>query len=90
MDLPVWELVNEDLCGDVTDESLGRFDMMDATVVVTGANSGIGFETARMLALMGAKRVILGCRSGDKCEMAKVLIDAGECTKAMHARRCGE
>jgi NAD(P)-dependent dehydrogenase (short-subunit alcohol dehydrogenase family) len=38
-------------------------------VVVTGANTGIGFETARMLALKDA-RVILACRSIEKGQAA--------------------
>ena len=37
-------------------------DLNHRVAVVTGANSGIGFETARALAQKGA-RVILGCRS---------------------------
>jgi NAD(P)-dependent dehydrogenase (short-subunit alcohol dehydrogenase family) len=39
------------------------------TAVVTGANTGIGFETARMLALKGAD-VVLACRSPEKSEAA--------------------
>ncbi len=35
------------------------------TVFVTGANTGIGYDTARVLATCGA-RVLLGCRSEDK------------------------
>src|ERR1700742_4133046 len=39
--------------------------MQGKTVVVTGGNSGIGFETAAALASMGA-RVLLTARSADK------------------------
>jgi NAD(P)-dependent dehydrogenase (short-subunit alcohol dehydrogenase family) len=51
-----------------------------ARVVVTGANSGVGFETARLLALGGA-RVTLGCRSAARCQAAADAID-GDCADA--------
>ncbi len=43
------------------------------TAFVTGANSGIGFETARALAQAGAK-VLLGCRDQDRAADAVDLI----------------
>ena len=44
-------------------------DQSGKTAVITGANSGIGFETARMLAERGA-RVILACRNEEKALVA--------------------
>lgn len=37
--------------------------------IVTGANAGVGFETARVLAARGA-RVLLGCRAKERAEEA--------------------
>jgi retinol dehydrogenase 13 len=43
------------------------------TVIITGADSGIGFETASEMAKRGAK-VIMACRNMEKCEKAKEKI----------------
>jgi NAD(P)-dependent dehydrogenase (short-subunit alcohol dehydrogenase family) len=43
----------------------------DQTALVTGANSGVGFEAAAQLAEAGYGRVILACRSLAKAEAAK-------------------
>jgi NAD(P)-dependent dehydrogenase (short-subunit alcohol dehydrogenase family) len=45
-------------------------DLTDRTAVVTGANSGLGFETTRALAAAGAT-VVMACRSRDRAERAR-------------------
>ena len=51
------------------DEVVRGMDLSGRFVVVTGANTGIGFETARSLASAGA-RVLLACRSAEKASDA--------------------
>ena len=51
-------------------------DQKGRTAVVSGANAGIGFEAARMLALKGAD-VVLACRDLEKAHAAKQRILAG-------------
>ena len=50
-------------------------DLAGKVIIVTGANSGIGLESAREFARKGAE-VILACRSMDKAEVALVDIKA--------------
>jgi NAD(P)-dependent dehydrogenase (short-subunit alcohol dehydrogenase family) len=50
-------------------------DQRGRTAVVTGANTGIGFETARLLAEHGAT-VILACRSAERAADAAARITA--------------
>jgi NAD(P)-dependent dehydrogenase (short-subunit alcohol dehydrogenase family) len=51
-------------------------DMSGKTALVTGANSGVGFETTKTLAARGAK-VLLACRSSQKADDAIALIKQG-------------
>lgn len=46
-------------------------DMKGMTVIVTGANSGIGKETAHALAGMGVSKLIMACRNQEKGESAR-------------------
>ena len=50
-------------------------DQSGRVAIVTGANTGIGFETARALALKGAD-VILACRNPQKGEAAVKRLQA--------------
>lgn len=43
-------------------------DLSGKTVVVIGANSGVGFHTAKNLASLKPSRLILSCRTEEKAE----------------------
>lgn len=50
-------------------------DQSGKTFIVTGANTGIGYDAARVLAVRGA-RVLLACRSQEKADEAMAKISA--------------
>jgi retinol dehydrogenase 12 len=45
-------------------------DLTGKTVVIIGANVGLGFEAAKHFASMNPKRLVLGCRSQEKGQAA--------------------
>ena len=47
-----------------------RTDLSGKTVVITGANVGLGLEAAKHFASMNPSRLILACRSREKGEKA--------------------
>lgn len=51
--------------------------------VVTGANAGLGFETAKALALKNAELIML-CRSAEKGQAAKAQIEEASGNKHIH------
>jgi len=52
-------------------------DLSDKTIIVTGGNSGLGYEAVKTFAKNGAK-VIMACRSIEKGESAKKeILDSG-------------
>ena len=50
-------------------------DLSDKIAVVTGANTGIGFHTAKLLAKANLKTVVLACRSKERAQSAKEEIE---------------
>ncbi len=59
-------------------------DLSGKTVVITGGNSGLGFESAKALAHRGAD-VILACRSSERGESARGEILAHVANAKVHA-----
>jgi len=58
------------------EEAVGNISLQGKTIIITGANSGIGKESARVLAKNGA-HVIMACRSMDRGrEALKEIQDA--------------
>lgn len=54
------------------------------TVIITGASSGLGKETAKHIVRLGASKVILGCRNTSKGNTAKLEIEASlKCDKGI-------
>ncbi|KFA46117.1 hypothetical protein S40293_03769 [Stachybotrys chartarum IBT 40293] len=51
-------------------------DFSGKTVIVTGANAGLGLEAARHFARLNAANVILGCRDVEKGNAAKADIES--------------
>ncbi len=77
-----WGFTFEDLYGDGghTDEESAngyRNRLWGQTAIVTGANSGVGYETALALARLGAS-VTMACRNPTRCEAAAKKIRQDE------------
>ncbi|KAK5143753.1 hypothetical protein LTR04_001780 [Oleoguttula sp. CCFEE 6159] len=54
------------------------YDCTGKTIIVTGANVGLGFEAAKHFVRLGAEKVVLGVRSLEKGEAAKKRIEGRE------------
>ena len=52
------------------------YDFSNQTIIITGANTGLGFEAAKHLTRLQASKVILAVRSISKGEAAKASIQA--------------
>jgi retinol dehydrogenase-12 len=51
-------------------EPVVRADLTGKTIVIVGANVGLGFEAAKHFASMNPKKLVLGCRSQEKGQAA--------------------
>jgi NAD(P)-dependent dehydrogenase (short-subunit alcohol dehydrogenase family) len=51
-------------------------DQTGRTILITGANSGLGLRSAEALAKAGA-RVLLGCRNAERAEAARAAVASG-------------
>lgn len=68
--------MNNNITANSTAEEIVKFyntDLTGKVVIVTGSNTGIGLETARVLSSVGAK-VIVPCRTLEKAESAIKII----------------
>ncbi|MFB6189630.1 MAG: oxidoreductase [Halapricum sp.] len=57
------------------------------TVIVTGANSGLGLEATRVFARKGAT-VVMACRSTDRGTEAKRELESDDPDGELHVRKC--
>ncbi|KAK7056347.1 hypothetical protein VNI00_002901 [Paramarasmius palmivorus] len=53
-----------------TQKPVVKVDLTGKVVVVTGANTGLGFEACKHIATMNPRRLIMGCRNRQKGEEA--------------------
>ena len=67
MQLSFFQFVREQL---TTVPPVEHEDLSGKTVVVIGANIGLGFEAAKHFAKMNSERIILGCRNEERGEAA--------------------
>ena len=67
-----------------TSQSVSRVDLSGKVAVVTGANTGLGYEVAKSLASMGAHTVV-ACRSEKKAKEVRRDVEGG----SRGLRACG-
>jgi len=73
MQLSFWAAITS-LWRPIPEVSTFSVDLTGKVVIVTGANVGLGFETAKHLATMNPTKIILACRNAQKGDQAAAVI----------------
>ena len=60
--------------GQLSTPPMPRVDLSGRTILVTGANSGLGLEATKILAQLKCSTIVVACRSLAKCEIAREAI----------------
>ncbi|KIV82841.1 hypothetical protein PV11_04914 [Exophiala sideris] len=68
--------VTQFLRGQVTTPPLPTVDCTGRTILVTGANSGLGLEAAKLLAQLNCSTIVLACRTLAKGEKTQEVIES--------------
>lgn len=60
---------------------MGQSKIKGASILVTGANGGMGLETIKLLIERGAKRIVLACRTQAKADWAREQLSSPNAPK---------
>ena len=68
-----WKIIKSHMCSPAMKGSESKVRLDERVAAITGANTGIGFETAQDLYKRGAK-VIMLCRNKERADVAAEAI----------------
>lgn len=64
------------LRGQFTTPAMPQADLTGRTIIVTGGNSGLGLDAAKLLVRLNCSKIILACRNISKAETAKASVES--------------
>ncbi|EXJ93042.1 hypothetical protein A1O3_01598 [Capronia epimyces CBS 606.96] len=64
------------LLGQLSTPPVPKVDLTGRTILITGANSGLGLDAAKLLVRLNCSTVVLACRNLAKAEKAKQAVQA--------------